>query len=148
MSNTAVILDTVPDDPSDIGWPVGLPLEIAMGQAEPKDICLAYGISRDEWRRLIVDPQFRQAVEEAVKDLEAEGAMFKVKLKAQAEGVLPRMWQLMHSPLDVVPANVQADLAKFTIRAAGYDASVEQKAKAAGILNNTNALQINIDLGD
>lgn len=74
--------------------------------------------------------------------------MFKVKLKAQAEGVLPRMWTIMHSPFDTVPARVQADLAMFTIRAAGYDASVEQKAKAAGIVSGTNALQINIDLGD
>lgn len=148
MSAANVLPDTIPDDPSEIGWPVGFALEIAMNNAPAKEICLAYGVSRAEWNVLINTPEFVHAVEEAVKDLEQEGAMFKVKLKGIAEGVLPRLWKLMHSPLDTVPANVQADLGKFVIRAAGYDASVEQKAKAAGIMSNTNALQINIDLGD
>lgn len=145
---TLAIPNTFPSDPSEIGWPANLPLELAMGDAPVKDICMSYGIGKSGWDKLRQDPHFIQALEEAHTMLAQEGAMFKAKLRAQAEGMLARNWQLVHSNLNNVPANVQADLIKFTIRAAGLDASVEQKAKAAGQGNNSNALQINLILGD
>jgi hypothetical protein len=142
----APLPDPIPDDPSEIGWPVALPLELAMGEGTPKEICQSYGISRSEWQVLIENEQFQRAVEEAMTDLEKDGAMFKAKLKVMAQGLLPRMWYLAHAPLDAVPAAVQKDLITFAVRAAGLDASVEQKAKAIGAGGQTNALQINIDL--
>lgn len=144
-----VIPNTMPDDPSEIGFSASLPLEIAVGEASVKEICLSHGVGKSDWDRLRVDPHFIQALEEAHTMLQQEGAMFRAKIKAQAEGVLARNWQLIHASTELVPANVQADLIRFTIRAAGLDASVEQKAKAAGLANqNTNALQINLILGD
>lgn len=139
----------VPEDPSTLGWPATLPLEIAMGEHEPKDICKSYGIDSTEWSRLIRDDGFKQAVDEAAEMLSQEGAMFKVKLRAQAEGYLPRMWQLAHMSNEVVPAKVQADIMTFAIKAAGLDASIEQKAKAvANGAQAIAALQINLHLGD
>ena len=145
---TAVIPNTYPDDPSEIGWPVGLPTELAMGQGSVKDICMAYGISKSDWAILSDDANFIQALEEAHAMLAQEGAMFKAKIKAQAEGMLARNWQLVHASTEAVPANVQADLIKFTVRAAGLDASVEQKARAQGTAQANNALQIVLQLGD
>lgn len=139
----------VPDDPAALGWPTTLPLEIAMGEHSPQDICESYGISREEWRALIDNERFALAVEEAVDMLSQEGAMFKTKLRAQAEGYLPRMWALAHASNEAVPARVQADIMMFAIKAAGLDASIEQKAKAmASGATAVAALQINLHLGD
>lgn len=139
---------TSPSDPSEIGFPVNLPLEIAMGDAPVKTLCLAYGLSKSDWMILRDNPQFIKALEEAYVMLQQEGAMFRVKIKAQAEGVLARNWAIIHGDNDKIPASVQAEQIRFTIRAAGLDASVEQKAKAQGSNQNTNALQINLVLGD
>lgn len=128
----------VPDDPSTLGWPPTLPLELAMGDAPPKDICVSYGIDQTEWRRLIVDENFRRAVSEAVDELSKEGARFKVKLRAQAEGYLPQMWKMAHSDPEKVPPRVAADIMMFAVRAAGLDASIEQKAKASGSAGGQN----------
>jgi hypothetical protein len=139
----------MPDDPSEIGFPSTLPLEIAMGTAPVKEICLSYGIGKSDWDELRFDPHFIQALEEAHTMLQQEGAMFKAKLRAQAEGVLQRNWQLIHSSTELVPPNVQADLIKFTINAAGLNASIDQKAKASNFANaNANNLQINLILGE
>lgn len=148
--SAVVIPNMMPDDPSEMGYPAGLPIEIAMGDAPVKEICLSYGIGKSDWERLRVDPHFVQALEEAYNMLSQEGAMFKAKIRAQAEGVLARNWQLIHSSTELVPANVQAEQIRFTIRAAGLDASVEQKAKASAAAAGmqTNALQINLILGD
>ena len=142
-----VVSNTFPDDPAEIGWPSSFPLEIAMAERSIKEICQSYGIARTDWQRLILDPNFQNAVQEAYTLLQQEGAMFKAKIRAQAEGMLARNWQLVHSTTDSIPANVQADLIKFTVRAAGLDASIEQKARAQ-TNTNTNALQINLILGD
>jgi hypothetical protein len=146
---TIAIPNTYPNDPSEIGWPINLPLELAMRGSTPvKDICFSYGLGKADWDRLKEDPNFIQALTEAEAMMAQEGAMFKAKLRAQAEGMLARNWQLVHSNTEAVPANVQADLFKFTVRAAGLDASIEQKAKAAGQGAVSNALQINLILGD
>lgn len=147
--SAVVIPNTMPDDPSEIGFSASLPLEIAMGEAPVKEICLSHGVGKSDWDRLRVDPHFIQALEEAHTMLQQEGAMFKAKIRAQAEGVLARNWQLIHSSTELVPANVQAELIRFTIRAAGLDASVEQKARANALVSsNQNNLQINLILGD
>jgi hypothetical protein len=39
------------NDPAAIGWPVTLPLELAMGEQTPKEICQSYDISRNASRR-------------------------------------------------------------------------------------------------
>lgn len=128
----------VPEDPSTFGWPSTLPLELAMGDGTPKEICMAYGIDQTQWRLLIADPNFQRAVEEAVDELAKEGARFRIKLRAQAEGYLPQMWKMAHSDPEKVPPRVAADIMMFAVRAAGLDASIEQKAKASGNVGGQN----------
>lgn len=135
-------------DPSELGWPPGLPLELALKTASVKDICEAHGVSRQTYERLRLDPNFQQAVQANLEMLAQEGMSFRLKARAQAEALLPTSWQLIHAPLDDVPANVKADLIKYTIRVAGLDASLDQKAQAQANAVAQNALQINIHLGD
>lgn len=75
-----------------------------------------------------------------------EGTSFKLKARIQSEELLKTSWELIHGK--DTPAVVKADLIKHTIRFAGLDASIEQKAQANGGNAGSNNFQININLGD
>jgi hypothetical protein len=138
------------NDPASLGWPPSLPLELALAQQPIRDICTAYGITKPEYVRLRSDPAFRRAVGEATETLQEEGASFKLKARAQSEELLKTSWALIHKPLDEVSASVKAQLIMFTVRCAGLDASVEQKARAQATAASASltALTINLHLGD
>lgn len=129
-------------DPSEIGWPPTLPIEIALKTAPLGDIRQAYGYTEEEWAQLRYDPSFLSELTAAVETVRQEGMSFKLKAKLQAEELLKTSWRLIHAPADEVPSSVKADLIKATARWAGYDA----KDMGQGG-NNGNAFQININLG-
>jgi hypothetical protein len=131
-----------PDDPALLGYPATLPIEVALQTAPIKTICEAYGLSREQWNQLRVHPQFVADVRASHEELKKEGMSFRMKARLQAEELLKKSWTMIHEPFDRVPANVKADLIKFTVRAAGLE--VDAKTGGAGSGNN---LQININLG-
>lgn len=131
-----------PDDPALLGYPATLPIEVALQTAPIKRICEAYGISRDQWNALRVHPQFVADVRASHEELKKDGMSFRMKARLQSEELLKKSWSMIHEPFDRVPANVKADLIKFTVRAAGLE--VDAKAGATGGGSN---LQININLG-
>lgn len=137
-------------DPAALGWPPSLPLELALAQQSVREICQAYSINKSDYERLRVDPAFRRAIYDAVATLQEEGASFKLKARAQSEELLKTSWALIHKPLDQVSASVKAQLIMFTVRCAGLDASVEQKARATAHAQAAalTALTINLHLGD
>ncbi len=127
-------------DPSLLGWPPALPLELALGQSSVKEICDAHGISRDRWDQLRNMPSFRQACEDAVELLKKDGMSFRIKARMMGEALLPTLYKMIHDR-DTAD-NVKADLAKFVIKAAGLS---EEKAETNGVVGT--ALQININMG-
>lgn len=137
-------------DPAALGWPPSLPLELVLSRQPVKEICAAYSIDKHEYERLRADPSFRRAVEQAAETLGEEGDVFKLKARAQSEELLKTSWALIHKPLDQVSASVKAQLIQMTIRCAGLDASVEQKARASAQAASASltALTINLHLGD
>ena len=137
------------DPAATLGWPASLPLELAMAQQPVREICRAYGIDKFEYERLRADPHFQKSILDAAAMLQQEGMAFKLKARAQAEALLMTSWSLIHSPADEVSATVKSALIQMTIRCAGLDASVEQKARASAqaSANALSALQINIHLG-
>jgi hypothetical protein len=137
-------------DPASLGWPPSLPLELCLRAQPVKEICQAYGLSKAEYDRLRLDPAFRRAVIEATDTLKEDGAAFKLKARAQSEELLKTSWALIHKPLDQVSASVKAQLIMFTVRCAGLDASVEQKARAQATASAAalTALTINLHLGN
>jgi hypothetical protein len=137
-------------DPASLGWPPSLPFDLALAQQPVREICATYGIDRFEYDRLKADPAFRRAVADATETLQEEGASFKLKARAQSEELLKTSWALIHKPLNEVSASVKAQLIMFTVRCAGLDASVEQKARANAQASaaNLTALTINLHLGD
>ncbi len=122
---------------TDLVWPATLPIEIALKVAPLERILDAYGIHAFEWEALRNDPLFKAEVERAAEMLKQEGMSFRTKARLQAEELLRTSWKIIHD--DTMPANVRADLLKFTVRVAGYDVS-----KDGG--PTQNGLQININL--
>lgn len=144
---TALALSTAnikPDNPAEIeAYPPTLPLEIAMKTAPVKAICEAYNLSREDWEKLKINPAFVHEVSIWRDSLKKDGGLsFKMKARLQSEELLKRSWQMIHDRSGDIPPSVQADLIKFTVRAAGLDGSKEPAP--AG---QQNAFQININLG-
>ena len=129
------------EDPALLGYPATLPIEVALRTAPIRRICEEYGISRDEWDELRHHPQFIKDVAVASEELKKEGMSFKMKARLQSEELLKTSWRLIHDTSGDVPPSVKADLIKFTVRAAGYEADAKNGAQA------NNNLQININLG-
>lgn len=129
-----------PDDPSELGYPPTLPIEIALQTAPMDDIREAYGFTVGQWQRLMNTEQFKSDITAARAMLSEEGMSFKAKARLQAEELLKTSWGLIHDKSGDVPPSVKADLLKFTIKAAGLEAS----PKDTGV--NITPLQINISL--
>lgn len=134
-----------PRNPARIeGWPSTLPLEIALRVAPVPTICQAYNIDKIEYERLRADPAFREAVRKCSDQLsQGGGVSFKLKAQLMAENLLDKVYDMTHASYAIVPPQVQADMVKTVIKAAGFDGS-QDKVNPAGVGNNN--LQINIHL--
>ena len=146
-------MTTVPSlvdkDPSELGFPPMLPMELAMQTGSPKEICEDYGIDKAGWDALTKNPVFVHACAEARELAKAEGGSFKMKARSMAEMMLKDLYKLGASDESyaVVPASVRADVMKFIVRIAGYDASIDQKGAASAKAGAQATAIINIDLG-
>lgn len=118
--------DYFPRNPTTLSWPATLPVELALRIDTPKAICETYGIDRDEWLRLIANPRFRADVAAASELIRKEGMSFKLKAGLLAENFLPNIYNMVNGSDEKYPASVKADLIKFVVKAAGYDASKDQ----------------------
>lgn len=108
-----------PDDPARLGYPVTLPIEIAMRTSSTRAVCEEYGITEEEWDLIRFDPTFLGDLQRAADMLKEEGMSFKMKAKLQAEELLKSSWRLIHDAL--TPPAVRADLIKATMKWAQYD---------------------------
>ena len=126
-----------PGDPSRVGFPAMLPIELAMRTGTVREICDAYNLTREDFAALIQDPTFAKAYAAAVEEVQKDGVSFRMKARMQAEELLAKSWAIIHSP--ETPSTVKADLIKSTVRWAGYE--VKTGEALAG-----NAFQININL--
>lgn len=143
MNALAPLTKVRPEDPSELGYPATLPIELVLKTAPLERICEAYRLTREDLERLLADERFKADLKAAADMLKKEGMSFKMKARLQSEGLLQTAWKMIHADPEVIPPSVQADLLKFVVRVAGLDASKDQAAAAGG-----TALQININLGD
>jgi len=130
-------------DPSTWMWPPTLPVEIALKTATIKELCEEYNISRADWLIIKETPAFQAEVVNAIDMLRKDGMDFKMRAQLQSKELLKRIWEMTHASFDIVPPSVQADLIKFTVKAAGLDASKDQ-AQAEDGQKNAFMIQINL----
>jgi hypothetical protein len=100
-------------------YPAGLALELVLSTLPPEEILAAYNLSADEFKKISRLPAFRKEFKELQEAAKDEGFAYKMKAKAQAEGMLQTTWEMVHNQM--TPAAVRADLIKFMARVAGYD---------------------------
>lgn len=140
MSHALSNLDELPDlnrDPSQLGYPPMLPVELALRIDTPAAICAIYGISRDEFAQIIKHPVFIKAYQEAIESLKVDGMSFKLKARMQAEDYLKTSYQMIQDRN--TSDSVRADLLKSTVRWAGYEAKAVD-TNQGGMFN----IQINL----
>lgn len=125
------------DNPAILGFPPTLPIELALCDQPRNEVLKAYGIDREAWDRLRVNPVFILALKQAVEQMQREGMSFRVKARLQSEALLETSWKMIHN--QHTPSSVKADLIKHTMKVAG----LEPKEQAT----NVTPLQININLG-
>lgn len=125
-------------NPANIGFPPTLPIELALAEKKPSEICAAYGITRGDYEVLVRQPVFQKAFQEAREQLKVEGMSFKFKARMQAEAFLAVNFQMVNDPntSDAVRAKLIGDTARW----AGFD----QKAVESGNGGSTFAIQINL----
>lgn len=146
MSNLPVIqsLQAPPDangrrNPSQLGFPPSLAVELALGIDTPKNICAAYGIDKAEFAQILRHPLFVKQYQSAMERIKIDGGGFRLKAQIQAEAFLEENFKMVTSP--GTSDAVRARMIENTVRWAGYD----QKVAEGGGTNNN--FQININLG-
>lgn len=127
-------------DPNGLGWPAMLPMELAMKIASPRDVCAAYGITKDQFAEICANPLFVRSYANAVEALKIGGMSFKVKAQMAAEEFLKTSFEMVKNKN--TSDAVRADLIKSTVRWAGWD------AKAAEVGSGGNGFMIQINLGN
>lgn len=120
--------DALAGDPAQFGWPPTLVLELALHVETPRALCESYGISREQWDVIRNNPHFIADLSRAVEMMRTEGMAFKARAQLQAAALLKESWKLIHDV--TTPANVKADLIKYTIRCSGLDASKDPAIQA------------------
>jgi len=133
----AKTLAFIKSDPSLLGWPPALPIELAMGESSPREICESYNISKERFVEFTKNSVFQKAFADAREMLQKDGMAFKAKARMQAEALLPESWRLIHSLH--TPANVKAKLIEATWRVAGFEPKETDRVMGSN-------LQININL--
>lgn len=124
-------------DPATLGWPPFLPIELALGEDPPWDICKAYEITKDEFASIVANPAFQVAYKAAKELLLKEGMSFRVKARMQSEELLKTSWALIHG--SHTPSNIKADMIKATWKVAGFEPKETDRTPSV-------PLQINIHL--
>lgn len=125
-----VITPVNPTDPSLLGYPPTLLVELALRSNPLNEILDSYNIGEDAWEVIRNDPAFIQDLARVVDQLKEDGAGFKTKAKLQAESLLQTSWKLIHDVL--TPPAVKADMIKFTCKIAGYEPKAGADAQVAG----------------
>jgi hypothetical protein len=103
-----------PADPSRLGYPPTLPIEIALCVSPVSEICEAYDISPDRWSLLIHDKLFVEDLKRAKDMVAKEGMSFRLKAMLQSEQLLSTVWAMIHDKH--TPATVKADLIKSVVK--------------------------------
>lgn len=129
--------------------PVGATLHPALQTSLVMDVALgvdvdvildAYDLQLHDFERITATPLFKADLKRVLKQLEEDGASFRLKAAIQAEAMLERSWAMVHDP-ETSPS-VVADLIKATVRWGGYDGNAANQA-ASG-----SQFSININLSN
>lgn len=114
-------------------WDQRLVVDVALGTAEDT-LLETYDLQAHELRAIYRDPAFAAALGKLRKELESDGASFKLKAKLQAEAMLAEHWALVHDR-EINPETRRKAIAD-TVRWAGFDNSGQVAMGGSGFQIN------------
>ena len=129
-------------DPSLLGYPPGLTIELALQEHDIETICRAYRITEEQWDVIRMSPIFISDLRARMIELQADGVSFKMKARLQASEYLKKLWTIADDEKN--PVAIRASIMTSVIRMAGLDGSKDQANAAVSI---GNALSIHLHLG-
>ena len=131
-----------PENPADLGFPSKLVYEVALNESPVKEICEAYGLTREDFATLIQHPRFIAQYQRALEKLEEPEAIIQIKAMMISEEGLKVIYDIM-SDAKNLPA-IRLDAIKLSNAMAG----VGQKNAAQGPSGPTFAINIDLSGGD
>jgi len=128
-----------PTNPAELGFPLMLVYELALAESPVKDICEAWGLTKDALTSLIQHPRFVATYDKACEDLLDPEMAIKIKAMMVSEEGLKTVFTIMQNS-EVAPA-VRLDAVKLANAMAGIGQKGSEAAGGGG-----SHFSINIDL--
>lgn len=110
-------------------WDMRLVVDVALG-ASMESILETYDLVQHQFEKICQDPVFQARVLTVRKDLEQNGASFKLKAQLMAEALLPTAYELVMDKDS--GATVRGNVLQNIVRWAGYSNDKAAPATAAG----------------
>ena len=105
-------------------WDHRMTYELALALDPVSEILARYHVTEKDFQRFRKQPAFMQQIVDYRAEIREKGLTFRAKAKIMAEDLLGTAYELIHSP--ATPANVKADLIKWTSKVAALDPQPNQ----------------------
>lgn len=84
-----------PAFPTELGFPPGLPVELALGLNPPRDVCAGYGVTREDFEALAANPIFRAQYGHYVEMRTEPDGMFRLQATLMSTKALDEQYKMM-----------------------------------------------------
>ena len=84
-----------PVSPAELGFPPGLPVELAMGLNPPRSICEGYGVSKDDFEALAENPIFNAQFNHYMEMRSAPDGVFRLQATLMSTKALDEQYKMM-----------------------------------------------------
>jgi len=110
-------------------WDMRLVVDVALGASE-ESILETYDLQAHQYARICQDPTFQARLHTVRKDLEQNGASFRLKAQLMAEALLPTAYELVTDRES--GATVRGNMLQNIVRWAGYSNDRAGAVQGAG----------------
>jgi hypothetical protein len=84
-----------PQFPTELGFPPGLPVELAMGLNTPRSICTGYGVTKDDFEALADNPIFKAQFNHYMEMRTEPDGMFRLQAVLMSTKALDEQYKMM-----------------------------------------------------
>ena len=117
-----------PDNPGEASFPHKLPIELAMGLNSTKEICDAYGLTRDDLIAIYDIPQFRALLDWANEIKVEPNGIFRLQMVMMSDDIATTIYLAMTDKEGGIGMRLRA--AELAAKLGGLEAPKQQPAAA------------------
>lgn len=115
-----------PDNPGEASFPHKLPIELAMGLNSTKEICDAYGLTRDDLIAIYDIPQFRALLDWAKETKMEPNGIFRLQMVMMSDDIATTIYLAMTDKEGGIGMRLRA--AELAAKLGGLEAPKQQPA--------------------